>query len=74
MLQLYALVMGRMSTLLDELTELQSQSLDVDINLLDKRIDQMMPELGSCCLLQVRTLVTEPEPQTLCTGTRLKQS
>lgn len=35
-----------MSKLLDELSDLQSQGIDLDVKLLDKRIDQMMPELG----------------------------
>ena len=35
-----------MSELLDEMSELESQSVEVDVNLIDKKIDQMMPELG----------------------------
>lgn len=38
--------MHRMSDLLDEITELQSRSVDVDEVLIDRKIDQMMPELG----------------------------
>lgn len=38
--------MNRMSDLLDEITELQSRSVDVDEVLIDRKIDQMMPELG----------------------------
>lgn len=32
--------------LLDRLEKLNNQALDLDVNLLDKKIDQMMPELG----------------------------
>jgi ATPase subunit of ABC transporter with duplicated ATPase domains len=32
--------------LLDRLDKLNAQALDLDVNLLDKKIDQMMPELG----------------------------
>ena len=32
--------------MLDELSDLQSRGVDLDVKLLDKRIDQMMPELG----------------------------
>lgn len=35
-----------MSELLDELNTLNSKALDLDISLLDKKVDQMMPELG----------------------------
>jgi len=35
-----------MSELLDELNVLTSKVVDLDISLLDKKIDQMMPELG----------------------------
>ncbi|PRW33209.1 ABC transporter F family member 5 [Chlorella sorokiniana] len=38
--------MDRMSELLDELQELTSQAQDLDVALIDKKIDQMMPELG----------------------------
>ena len=38
--------MDKMGDLLDELSELQSKSQDLDVALIDKRIDQMMPELG----------------------------
>lgn len=38
--------MERMGELLDELNELSKVAVDLDINLLDKKIDQMMPELG----------------------------
>lgn len=38
--------MEKMGALLDELNELSKVAVDLDINLLDKRIDQMMPELG----------------------------
>lgn len=30
----------------DELSEVQSKAMDLDISLIDKKIDQMMPELG----------------------------
>ena len=36
----------RMGELLDELSVLNSKAVDMDISLLDKKIDQMMPELG----------------------------
>lgn len=36
----------RMSALLDELSELSKVSVDLDTSLIDKKIDQMMPELG----------------------------
>ncbi len=35
-----------MSELLDELNVLTSKVVDLDISLLDKKIDKMMPELG----------------------------
>lgn len=35
-----------MSELLDELNTLSSKAVDLDISLLDKKVDQMMPELG----------------------------
>ena len=38
--------MERMSELLDELQELNSKAADLDVKRLDKKIDQMMPELG----------------------------
>ncbi|KAK9842531.1 hypothetical protein WJX81_004688 [Elliptochloris bilobata] len=38
--------MERMSALLDELQEVNARGADLDIALLDKKIDQMMPELG----------------------------
>uniref|UniRef100_A0A383WHR1 ABC transporter domain-containing protein n=1 Tax=Tetradesmus obliquus TaxID=3088 RepID=A0A383WHR1_TETOB len=38
--------MERMQALLDRLERLNAQALDMDVNLLDKKIDQMMPELG----------------------------
>jgi ATPase subunit of ABC transporter with duplicated ATPase domains len=38
--------MDRMSALLDELNELSNISVDLDVNLIDKKIDKMMPELG----------------------------
>lgn len=38
--------MDKMGKLLDELSDLQSKAEDLDVNLIDKRIDQMMPELG----------------------------
>lgn len=38
--------MDRMSMLLDELNELSSKAVDLDVALLDKKIDKMMPELG----------------------------
>lgn len=33
-------------TLLDRLDKLNSKAIDLDVTLLDKKIDQMMPELG----------------------------
>lgn len=38
--------MDQMGKLLDELSVLQSKAEDLDVSLIDKRIDQMMPELG----------------------------
>jgi ATPase subunit of ABC transporter with duplicated ATPase domains len=38
--------MDKMGQLLDELNELSKNAVDLDVNLLDKKIDQMMPELG----------------------------
>lgn len=38
--------MDKMGQLLDELNELSKVAVDLDVNLLDKKIDQMMPELG----------------------------
>ena len=38
--------MDKMGKLLDELSELQSKAEELDVALIDKRIDQMMPELG----------------------------
>ena len=38
--------MDRMQALLDRLDKLNSEAVDLDVNLLDKKIDQMMPELG----------------------------
>jgi hypothetical protein len=35
-----------LQTLLDRLERLNAQALDMDVALLDKKIDQMMPELG----------------------------
>lgn len=32
--------------LLDRLDKLNAQAIDLDVKLLDKKIDQMMPELG----------------------------
>lgn len=36
----------RMSKLLDELNVLSEKVKDLDVSLLDKKVDQMMPELG----------------------------
>ena len=36
----------RMSQLLDELNVLSEKVKDLDVSLLDKKVDQMMPELG----------------------------
>jgi len=38
--------MDKMSELLDELQELSTKAMDLDVSRLDKKIDQMMPELG----------------------------
>ena len=38
--------MNAMQQLLDRLDKLNAAALDLDVNLLDKKIDQMMPELG----------------------------
>jgi ATPase subunit of ABC transporter with duplicated ATPase domains len=38
--------MERMSALLDELDKLSNKVVDLDISTIDKRIDQMMPQLG----------------------------
>lgn len=38
--------MERMQALLDELDKLNNKVIDMDVDLLDKKIDQMMPELG----------------------------
>ena len=38
--------MERMGDLVDELNELSSQAIDLDVKLMDKKIDKMMPELG----------------------------
>eukprot|EP00878_Enallax_costatus_P031305 GHUV01034225.1.p1 GENE.GHUV01034225.1~~GHUV01034225.1.p1 ORF type:complete len:665 (+),score=134.63 GHUV01034225.1:184-2178(+) len=38
--------MNKMQTLLDRLDKLNAQAIDLDVKLLDKKIDQMMPELG----------------------------
>lgn len=35
-----------MTELLDELNILTSKATDLDVSLLDKKVDQMMPELG----------------------------
>lgn len=35
-----------LQVLLDRLDKLNHQAVDLDVNLLDKKIDQMMPELG----------------------------
>jgi ATPase subunit of ABC transporter with duplicated ATPase domains len=35
-----------LQTLLDRLDRLNSKAIDLDVTLLDKKIDQMMPELG----------------------------
>ena len=37
---------SRMGELLDELNVLTGSAVDLDIALLDKKVDQMMPELG----------------------------
>lgn len=38
--------MDRMQALLDQLEKLNAAAVDMDVQLLDKKIDQMMPELG----------------------------
>ncbi|KAK9809695.1 hypothetical protein WJX73_005997 [Symbiochloris irregularis] len=38
--------MDKMQSLIDEMGDLQSKGIDLDVALIDKRIDQMMPELG----------------------------
>eukprot|EP00879_Flechtneria_rotunda_P011902 GHRR01012431.1.p1 GENE.GHRR01012431.1~~GHRR01012431.1.p1 ORF type:complete len:661 (+),score=250.45 GHRR01012431.1:1092-3074(+) len=38
--------MNKMQALLDKLDKLNAQAINLDVNLLDKKIDQMMPELG----------------------------
>ncbi len=38
--------MDRMQALIDEMEKLNSKAIDLDVVLLDKKIDQMMPELG----------------------------
>jgi hypothetical protein len=38
--------MDRMQALLDELDKLNAKATSLDVTLLDKKIDQMMPELG----------------------------
>ncbi|KAF5839957.1 P-loop containing nucleoside triphosphate hydrolase protein [Dunaliella salina] len=38
--------MARMQAILDELDKLNNKVMDMDVELLDKKIDQMMPELG----------------------------
>ena len=38
--------MEAMQALLDRLEKLNAAAIDLDVNLLDKKIDQMMPELG----------------------------
>lgn len=38
--------MDRMADLVDELNELSVTAIDLDVKLLDKKIDKMMPELG----------------------------
>lgn len=35
-----------LQSLLDRLDKLNSRAIDLDVTLLDKKIDQMMPELG----------------------------
>jgi type III secretory pathway lipoprotein EscJ len=47
--------------LLDRLERLNAQALDMDVVLLDKKIDQMMPELGfmpQVCIVVVPCHVT----------------
>jgi len=38
--------MERMADLIDELNELSNKAINLDVKLLDKKIDKMMPELG----------------------------
>lgn len=38
--------MDKMAELLDELADLTATVVDLDVNLLGKKIDKMMPELG----------------------------
>ena len=38
--------MDRMADLVDELNDLSVKAVDLDVKLLDKKIDKMMPELG----------------------------
>ncbi len=38
--------MDKMATLLDEMEELNTNATDLDMTLLDRNIDKMMPELG----------------------------
>ena len=38
--------MDRMAELLDEMEELNKNATDLDMTLLDRNIDKMMPELG----------------------------
>ena len=38
--------MDKMAALLDEMEELNSNATDLDMTLLDRNIDKMMPELG----------------------------
>lgn len=38
--------MDKMSELLDELADITADVVDLDVKLLDKKIDKMMPELG----------------------------
>mmetsp|Transcript_5166 Transcript_5166/g.11242 ORF Transcript_5166/g.11242 Transcript_5166/m.11242 type:complete len:696 (+) Transcript_5166:136-2223(+) len=38
--------MDRMQALIEELEKLNNKAVDLDVTLLDKKIDQMMPELG----------------------------
>ena len=38
--------MDKMADLVDELNDLSMRAVDLDVKLMDKRIDKMMPELG----------------------------
>ncbi len=38
--------MDKMATLLDEMEEMNKNATDLDMTLLDRNIDKMMPELG----------------------------